>query len=72
MSPRKPSAASAIGCYVPARWCDEPLIAPFRGRTDGGGQAKVDILLEPVRRAFARRRLVATAANRRKAGYKAQ
>jgi hypothetical protein len=71
MSHRKPSAALRLGAMYPHAGGDGPLIAPFRGRTDGSGQAKVDILLEPVRRAFAWRRLVTTAANRRKAGCKA-
>ena len=39
------------GAMYPHAGGDEPLIAPFRGRTDGSGQAKADILLEPVRRA---------------------
>ena len=71
MSPGKPSAASAISCYFPARYGQYRFLVAEQLAAIG---SEADILHEPVRRDSgpAIAAWSATAANRRKAGYKAQ
>ena len=69
MSPRKPSAASAISCYFPARYGQYRFLVAEQLAAIG---SEADILHEPVRRDSgpAIAAWSATAANRRKQDIK--